>query len=113
MSNNEVDRNVTKFAIIAAFGGFVFGLDAANISGALRFVNSQFELSSMQTGTVVGVAILGVILALLFTGSFCDRFGRRKVLLAIALTYSLSTLLSAFATSYTMLVVGRFIGGEV
>ncbi|MEM5499300.1 MFS transporter [Paraglaciecola mesophila] len=111
MSNNEVDRNVTKFAIIAAFGGFVFGLDAANISGALRFVNSQFELSSMQTGTVVGVAILGVILALLFTGSFCDRFGRRKVLLAIALTYSLSTLLSAFATSYTMLVVGRFIGG--
>ncbi|MDO6680102.1 sugar porter family MFS transporter [Shewanella sp. 4_MG-2023] len=100
-----------KFSLIAAFGGFVFGLDAANISGALRFVSSQFELTSMQTGNVVGCAIVGVILALFFTGSLCQHFGRKKVLLAIALTYSLSTVISAFANSYEMLVVGRFIGG--
>ncbi|SFC75702.1 MFS transporter, sugar porter (SP) family [Microbulbifer thermotolerans] len=103
--------SVTRFALIAAFGSFVFGLDAANISGAVRFVSSQFELSAMQVGTLVGCAIVGVILALFFTGGFCERFGRKKILLAIAATYSLSTLISAFATGYTMLVIGRFIGG--
>lgn len=71
--------------MIAAFGGFVFGLDAANISGALRYVSSQFELTSLQTGNVVGCAIVGVILALFFTGSLCQRFGRKKVLIGISL----------------------------
>ncbi|MEG3765319.1 MFS transporter [Alteromonas sp. 14N.309.X.WAT.G.H12] len=104
-------RNVSFFALVAAFGGFVFGLDAANISGALRFVSAEFELDSIQQGTLVGCALLGVILALFFTGSFCEKCGRARVLLAIGFIYSLSSLLSAFAVSYGMLLVGRFIGG--
>lgn len=112
MENNNKNQNkAIRYSLIAAFGGFVFGLDAANISGALRFVSSQFELTSLQTGNVVGCAIVGVILALFFTGGLCQRFGRKKVLIAIALTYSLSTIISAFAVSYPMLILGRFIGG--
>lgn len=103
--------NVSFFALVAAFGGFVFGLDAANISGALRFVSAEFELDSIQQGTLVGCALLGVILALFFTGTLCEKFGRARVLLAIGFTYSLSSLLSAFAVSYEMLLIGRFIGG--
>ncbi|MGJ8694143.1 MAG: MFS transporter [Thalassotalea sp.] len=107
----DTKSNVAKFSLIAAFGGFVFGLDAANISGALRFVSSQFELTSIQTGTVVGCALIGVIVALLFTGTLCERLGRKKVLLGIAFTYSLSSIISALAVNYEMLVIGRFIGG--
>ena len=103
--------NVSFFAFVAAFGGFVFGLDAANISGALRFVSAEFELDSIQQGTLVGCALLGVILALFFTGTLCEKFGRARVLLAIGFTYSLSSLLSALAVSYEMLLIGRFIGG--
>ncbi|MDO6721226.1 MFS transporter [Psychrosphaera sp. 1_MG-2023] len=105
------NQRVTQYSLIAAFGGFVFGLDAANISGAVRFVSSLFELDSIQQGTVVGCALLGVIVALLFTGTLCDKFGRSRVLLGIGLTYSLSSLLSATALNYEMLIVGRFIGG--
>lgn len=108
---SSIDRNVAFYSLVAAFGGFVFGLDAANISGAIRFISSLFELTSAQTGTVAGIALIGVICALFITGTLCDRFGRKKVLLAIAITYSLSTILSAFAINYEMLVVGRFIGG--
>ncbi|MBR9912745.1 MAG: sugar porter family MFS transporter [Gammaproteobacteria bacterium] len=111
MIKNSTDRKVTMYSLIAAFGGFVFGLDAANISGVVRFVSSQFELTSMQTGALVGCAIVGVILALFFTGTFCDRFGRKKVLIAIALTYSLSTIISSLAVNFPMLIFGRFIGG--
>jgi len=102
---------VTRFSLIAAFGGFIFGLDAANISGAVRFVSALFELDAIQQGTVVGCALLGVIVALFFTGTCCERYGRSKVLLAIGIMYSLSSLISATAVSYEMLIVGRFIGG--
>ena len=111
MLATTTDRNVTRFAVIAAFGGFVFGLDAANISGVVRFVQAQFALNSWQTGAVVSCALVGVIIALFFTGNYCERFGRRRVLITIALTYSLSTILSSLAVNFEMLVVGRFIGG--
>lgn len=106
-----INKNVAFYSLVAAFGGFVFGLDAANISGAIRFISSLFELTSAQTGTVAGIALIGVICALFITGTLCDRFGRKKILLSIAIAYAISTLLSAFAINYEMLIVGRFIGG--
>ncbi len=111
MSARSYDFNVTFYALVAAFGGFVFGLDAANISGAVRFVSAEFSLDSIQQGTLVGCALLGVIVALFFTGSLCERFGRASVLLGIGFTYSLSSIISSLATSYEILLVGRFIGG--
>ena len=107
----KISNRVTQYSLIAAFGGFVFGLDAANISGAIRFVSSLFELDSIQQGTVVGVALLGVIVALFFTGPLCEKLGRAKVLLIIGFAYALSSIVSASAVNYEMLVVGRFIGG--
>ncbi|MCK0129284.1 MFS transporter [Erythrobacter sp. F6033] len=111
MQVSTTRRNVTRYALIAAFGGFVFGLDAANISGAMRYVSALFGLSSTQAGLVASVPLVGVIFALFFTGMLCDRFGRKRILLAIAYTYLVSAALSAFAPSYEVLVLGRFIGG--
>lgn len=104
-------RNVARYALIAAFGGFVFGVDAANISGAMRYVSALFGLTDWQAGLVGTVPLYGVIFALFFTGWFCDRFGRRTILLSIAYIYLISALLSAFALNFEMLVIGRFIGG--
>lgn len=109
--NNKANARVTQYSLIAAFGGFVFGLDAANISGAIRFVSSLFELDSLQQGTLVGCALFGVIVALFFTGTLCEKFGRARVLLAIGITYSISSIVSSLAVNYEMLIVGRFIGG--
>ena len=111
MLSTASERNVARYAFIAAFGGFVFGLDAANLSGAIRYISALFGLDSMQVGLVATCSIVGVIAALFITGWLCERFGRKKILLAIALTYSLSSILSALAVNFEMLVVGRFIGG--
>ncbi|TRX57990.1 MFS transporter [Thalassomonas sp. M1454] len=108
---SSANKRVTFYSMVAAFGGFVFGLDAANISGAIRYVSSLFELDSLQQGTVVGCALIGVICALFITGTLCEKFGRAKVLLIIGFTYSLSSIISATAVNYEMLVLGRFIGG--
>lgn len=111
MLATATQRNATRYAFIAAFGGFVFGLDAANLSGAIRYISALFALDSFEVGLVATCSIVGVIIALFFTGWLCERFGRKKILLAIALAYSLSSILSALAVNFEMLVVGRFIGG--
>ncbi len=56
--------NAFRYAMIVAFGGFIFGLDAALISGTVGFVTTEFNLSDIQIGTVVSAPGFGVIIAL-------------------------------------------------
>ena len=111
MTQNNFVRNASLYSLFAAFGGFVFGLDAANLSGAIRYVSAEYGLTSGQQGTVASAALYGVIVALFITGALCEKYGRKAVLITIACTYALSSIISALALNYPMLVVGRFIGG--
>jgi sugar porter (SP) family MFS transporter len=102
---------VVLYTIIVSLGGFIFGFDASVISGTLNFIVSEFNLSSIEQGLVVSAPTLGAIIATVTAGVLADRFGRRNLLIAIALLYLLSAIASAFSTSYWMLVSARFIGG--
>ena len=104
-------RNAFFYAIVVALGGFVFGLDAALISGTVNFISSEWNLTDMQIGTVVSAPGLGVLFALMIAGYGCDKFGRKKSLIFIAALYLISAVWSALATSYMMLVAARFLGG--
>lgn len=102
---------VVLYTIIVSLGGFIFGFDASVISGTLNFIVSEFSLSSIEQGLVVSAPTLGAIIATVTAGVLADKFGRRNLLIAIALLYLLSAVASAFSTSYWMLVSARFIGG--
>ncbi len=108
---NSHTRNAFAYATIVAMGGFLFGLDAALIAGTVDFITQEFSLTSIQLGTVVSAPALGVLIALPFAGYICDRFGRKKAILLIAVLYLVSAVASAFAPSYGTLVVARFLGG--
>lgn len=99
------------YASIVTIGGFVFGLDAAVISGTLRYVAAEFMLDDMQLGNVVSAPALGVLLALVITGAVCESIGRKKTLIMIAMLYVVSAIASALAPSYEALVAARFLGG--
>lgn len=103
--------NATIYATIVAMGGFLFGLDAALIAGTVDSISAEFGLNSIQLGTAVSAPALGVLIALPFAGWFCNQFGRKKAILLIAVLYLVSAVASAYATSYEMLVVARFLGG--
>lgn len=100
-----------KYAAIVAFGGFVFGLDAALISGTVKFITSEFNLTDLQVGSVVSAPGFGVIFALLVTGYFADNWGRKRTLQVIAALYLVSAISSAFAPTYLTLIAARFLGG--
>lgn len=65
MLMNGQAKSVFFCAIVVAFGGFVFGLDAALISGTVKFVSQEFGLSDLQAGMVVSSTGFGVLLVFL------------------------------------------------
>ncbi len=100
-----------RFAAIVALGGFVFGLDAAVISGTVKFITAQFGLSDLQVGTVVSAPGFGVLFALPVVGYLADKIGRKRMLQLIAVMYLISAVGSALAPSFYALVAARFLGG--
>ena len=98
-------------ALVVSLGGFLFGFDASVISGVIRFIKPQFDLTDLQLGWVVSSPSFAAMFAMLVAGSVSDILGRKKVLLLVAFLYGVSALLSAIASGYIMLVVARMIGG--
>ena len=105
----------SKFNILIAsavsLGGFLFGFDAAVISGVTSFIVPEFGLNDIQLGWAVASLTFAASLAMISSGPLSDVFGRRKILLFVGLLYSVSALGSAFAPTYSVLVVARMIGG--
>ena len=97
--------------LIAATGGFLFGFDMAVISGALTFVQAQFELSAAQEGWFVSSALIGCILGVAISGEFSDRLGRRFAMKTAAFFFFLSALGTAAAPGFTWLITARLMGG--
>jgi SP family arabinose:H+ symporter-like MFS transporter len=98
-------------AFIVALGGFLMGFDASVISGVIKFVSIEFELSAAQHGFAVASLTLTATLAMMFSGPLSDRIGRKKVLIYAALLFFISAVFSALSASYTQLVIARMIGG--
>ncbi|SDX42215.1 MFS transporter, sugar porter (SP) family [Lutibacter oricola] len=108
---NSYKKNAYLFSTIVAMGGFVFGLDAALISGTIKYISEEFLLNDIQLGMVVGAPALGVLLALLFAGYACNKYGRRNTLIIVAALYVISAVGSTIAPSYMALLSARFLGG--
>ena len=99
------------YALIVTIGGFIFGLDAALISGTVDYVREQFSLDDTQVGWVVSSPGWGVLVALVASSWICNHLGRKKTLLLIAALYLVSAVSSALAPGYISLVAARFLGG--
>ena len=105
------DRQALLYAGVISLGGFLFGFDAAVISGVVSFVTPLFDLNDWEVGLVVGAPTLAAIFAALTVGPTADVVGRKKVMLALSLLYTISAVASAFAPNVWTLIVARFTGG--
>ena len=77
----------------------------------LTQIASEFSITTGTAGLVVAAyGAPGIVIAVL-TGPYSDRFGRKRFLVAGALIMGVFTLLSAFATSFAVLVAMRIVAG--
>jgi MFS transporter, SP family, arabinose:H+ symporter len=100
-----------KVAAIVALGGLLMGFDASVISGVNKFVQIDFNLTDLQLGFSVSSLTIIASLAMMFAGPISDRFGRRIVLKACAIIFTISAIGSALAPNFTLFLIFRMLGG--
>jgi predicted MFS family arabinose efflux permease len=77
----------------------------------LTQIAAEFNITTGTAGLVVAAyGAPGIVVAVL-TGPYSDRFGRKRFLVTGSLIMGVFTLLSAFATSFAVLVAMRIIAG--
>ena len=74
-------------AFIVALGGFLMGFDASVISGVIKFVSIQFELTDVQHGFAVACLTLTSTIGMMISGPISDRIGRKKVLIIASILH--------------------------
>jgi SP family galactose:H+ symporter-like MFS transporter len=98
-------------AAVTFVAGLLFGYDQGVISGALSFLQPQFDLSSTMEEVVTSWVTLGALFGALAAGGLADRVGRRPTLLLAGLLFSAGAVIQATAGATAVLVVGRFTVG--
>jgi sugar porter (SP) family MFS transporter len=108
----EVNKGfVILISLIVALGGFLMGFDASVISGVVKFIEPEFNLSKIELGWAVSSLTLTATIAMMAAGPLSDKYGRKWLLSIAAILYSVSAIGSALAPSFSFLVIARMIGG--
>ncbi|HZZ39592.1 MAG TPA: sugar porter family MFS transporter [Acidobacteriaceae bacterium] len=103
---------VWGIAVVAALGGLLFGYDWVVIGGARQFFEIYFHLhSAAAVGWANSCALAGCFLGSLVAGTLADRYGRKPVLLASALLFAVSSVLTGWAPDFTAFILWRITGG--
>ena len=123
--------DIWLISLVAALGGLLFGYDWVVIGGAKPFFESYFELPSLaQTlgqfwllrhlglGSIAGVsgfanscALIGCLVGALVAGGLSDKLGRKRLLIASAFLFAVTSLGNALAPDFEVFVGWRMLGG--
>ncbi|KAM7295286.1 proton myo-inositol cotransporter [Ixodes scapularis] len=96
---------------LSAVGGFLFGYDTGVVSGAMIQLRSHFQLNYLWQELVVSITIAGAWAFAIVAGVATDVFGRKPVILAASLVFTIGAVLMGVAFNKGMLLGGRLIVG--
>ena len=98
--------------LIAAMGGLLFGYDWVVIGGARQFYEAYFHLTSEEMiGWANSCALVGCFAGSFVAGYAGERFGRRRVLIASAVLFAVSSGLTGWSYSFATFICWRIVGG--
>jgi sugar porter (SP) family MFS transporter len=105
-------RYIWLISLVAALGGLLFGYDWVVIGGAKPFFEPFFGLASESLrGWANSCALLGCLAGAVLSGGLSDRFGRRRLLIAAALLFAGSSVLTGWAPAFRWFIAFRILGG--
>jgi MFS transporter, SP family, major inositol transporter len=98
-------------AVIATFGGLLFGYDTGVINGALTPMQEGLGLTPFRTGVVAAILLLGAAVGAAIGGRLSDYQGRRRNILMLAVIFFIGTMGCVLAPNYAVLAFFRFVLG--
>lgn len=111
MTQTADPRRVTLYTWIISVGGFLFGYDTGIINGALPFLQQDFTLSPAAEGLATSALTLGAAFGALTAGQLIDRFGRRRILLVLAVVFAAGSLGLTSAPNLGVFIAFRVLVG--
>jgi len=99
-------------SIVAALGGLLFGYDWVVIGGAKQFFESYFQITNAsQSGWANSCALIGCLVGALVAGGLSDKFGRKRLLIASAFLFAITSIGNGLAPNFDVFVAWRIMGG--
>lgn len=103
---------IIYYALVAAFGALIVGLNMGGISGAINLIEKEFSLTALEKGFVTGSLLIGCLFGALVGGSLADKNGRKPMLFVSAVLLGLSGLgCWIYSPGWVWLTIYRFVGG--
>ena len=107
----KLSGTLLRSALVAGLGGLLFGFDTAVISGTTGWLKTQFALNDFTLGFTVASALIGTIIGSIAVGKPAEVYGRRGVLLVLAVLFFISSIGCAIAPNWSTFMFSRFLGG--
>src|SRR5687767_1636299 len=92
---------------VLTLAALVYAMDLTVLNLAIPRISADLRPTSAQLLWIIDIYGFLVAGLLITMGTLGDRVGRRRLLLAGALGFALSSLLAAFSTSSEMLIASR------
>jgi MFS transporter, AAHS family, 4-hydroxybenzoate transporter len=89
------------------------GFDVQAMGYVAPVILKEWHVPNAQFGPVFGAGLFGILVGSLLFSMLADKIGRRTVLIAVTLCFSLLTFLTARAANVQQMLVIRFLAGTV
>jgi AAHS family 4-hydroxybenzoate transporter-like MFS transporter len=107
----RIGRPQWTIIVLCGLVALLDGLDLQSIGLAAPAIAQELHIPPQSLGAVFSAALAGLTLGAFALGPVADRIGRKTVLVGATLCFGVFTLATAYANSFEVLLVFRFLAG--
>ncbi|RAI35530.1 MFS transporter [Rhodoplanes roseus] len=108
-----MNKDTTKWRVLGGgFAAYTFdAMDLVLLAMAFQPIMNDLGLTRSEAGLLATATLIGVGISSIVMGWYSDNYGRRKAMLWSLISFSLLTMVIAFASTWTEILILRFLAG--
>ncbi|MGK3123784.1 MFS transporter [Candidatus Pantoea formicae] len=108
---NTDTRKMILVTVLCGLGYMMYSVDRMTVSSAIGLIAGDFGLGKAESGILLSSFFFGFIVFLFIAGIIADKLSGKPVLILGLMMFSLATLLTGVAGSFTSLIFYRVMTG--